>query len=803
MFSLKNKPRLKLPVKIVISVVLVQAFMLILIVINSVRLINTSHASIMEQYISETNQLLSVSLQPGLITHDVALINDVLSLLEKKNNLIYVSVYDYKGRLLAHHGEDSQASANQLKKYDTTFKEALNDNVFDIKHEINLYGQKLGYLYAGYSVAQIKEYSSKTTRQNTILAIVGLMLSILVSVFLGIVLTRNLNILEQGAHALERGQLDHRITLESNDEINDVAQSFNRLALHLQKTQTSLQEERIALEKEANRLETLLNGVNAVLLDVNPETNDFTYVSEGAHELLGFPVDKWLEANFWLKHIHPDEQGWVIKTIMQHNQQPGDYTLDYRMLNDHGDYIWVRSIHSIDFDANGNKQSRGIMLDITEQKKTEERIVYLAERDALTGLLNRRRFQEELENRIAYAKRFDQQGALLFIDLDEFKYINDTMGHQSGDDCLLTISRCLNKAIREIDVLARLGGDEFAVLLPRTNKEGAIKVAEHIIETLKKEVILPVELSMRISASIGITLFPEQGATPSELLAKADAAMYTAKRNGRNQVHMYQKHDTELVNMQNRVHWEDRINKALKENLFVLHYQPVIEISSGRIVHYEALLRMNDNGELVFPSAFLDTAERFNLIQDIDKWVLRKGIEAQANSRKNGEPISIAMNLSGRHFGHHEVMNLVQSTIQEFNADPTSIIFEVTETAAVENLNQARNFIESLRGLGCRFALDDFGMGYSSFHYLKNLPVDMIKIDGGFVRNLHLNEFDRIIVKAMSDLANGMNITTVAEFVENEEIRVLLDKLGVDYGQGYHLGMPDSRFVHEKKPVAS
>ncbi|MEJ2142825.1 MAG: EAL domain-containing protein, partial [Gammaproteobacteria bacterium] len=446
---------------------------------------------------------------------------------------------------------------------------------------------------------------------------------------------------------------------------------------------------------------------------------------------------------------------------------------------------------------------RGIMLDISEQKKSEERIIYLAERDALTGLLNRRRFQEELDNQIAYTKRFNQQGALLFIDLDEFKYINDTLGHQAGDDCLLTISRCISSAVREIDVLARLGGDEFAVLLTRADKESAVKVAEHLIKILQKEVVLPVESSMRISASIGITLFPTQGVSPSELLAKADAAMYTAKRNGRNQVHVYQENDTELVNMQNRVHWEDRIHKALEEDLFVLHYQPVIEINSGRIVHYEALLRMNDDGELIFPSAFLDTAERFNLIHEIDKWVLRKAIEAQANSIKTGQPVSIAINLSGRHFGHHEVMHLVQSAIKEYNADPASIIFEVTETAAVENINQARNFIESLRGLGCRFALDDFGIGYSSFHYLKNLPVDMIKIDGGFVRNLHLNEFDRIIVKAMSDLANGMNITTVAEFVENEEICVLLGKLGVDYGQGYHLGMPDPQFAHQTKQVIS
>ncbi|MGD8483597.1 MAG: bifunctional diguanylate cyclase/phosphodiesterase, partial [Thioalkalispiraceae bacterium] len=385
----------------------------------------------------------------------------------------------------------------------------------------------------------------------------------------------------------------------------------------------------------------------------------------------------------------------------------------------------------------------------------------------------------------------------------EFKYINDTLGHQTGDDCLLSVSHALSSAIREIDTLARLGGDEFAIILANASEQDAVQVAENLIITLLNKTILPVELSMRISASIGITLFPEHGITPSELLAKADAAMYTAKRNGRNQVHVYRSEDTELLNMQNKVHWEDRIRRALENDHFVLHYQPVINLASGEIAHYEALLRMDDNGELIFPGAFLDTAERFNLIQDIDKWVLLKAIEAQANSIKKGTSVSIAVNLSGRHFGHQDVMHLVENALEKFGADPAALIFEVTETAAVENFTQARRFIESLRSLGCRFALDDFGMGYSSFHYLKNLPVDMVKIDGSFVRNLHLNEFDRIIVKAMSDLASGMNIYTVAEFVENEEIRVLLEKLGVDYGQGYHLGMPDRLFAHEREVVLS
>ncbi|MGD8524944.1 MAG: EAL domain-containing protein [Thioalkalispiraceae bacterium] len=796
--------RIKLSTRIMLSVVIAQAIMLVLLVANSVRLINTSHAEIMEQYITESSQLLSLSLQPGLIAHDIALINDAISLLENKPNFAYLIVYDSQGNILSKKLSNNMRLENYLSRpQDQSFEDALTDNIYDIQHEIHLFGQHLGTLSIGYSLNKILEFSRQTRQQNTFLAIIGLLLSIIISIFLGLLLTRNLRTLEDGARALQSGQLDYRIKLDSNDEIGDVAQSFNQLAQHLQSTQKSLDTERAALETEANRLETLLNGVNAVLLEIDPDTHNFSYASEGSFELLGYQAEEWLQPGFWIQHIHPEDHNWVIKTIMQHNQQPGDYSIDYRMRHINGDYLWVRSIHTIELDEQGKKQSRALMLDITEQKKTEDHIVYLAERDALTGLFNRRRFQEELENRIAYSKRFNQQGALLFIDLDEFKYINDTLGHQTGDDCLLSVSHALSSAIREIDTLARLGGDEFAIILANASEQDAVQVAENLIITLLNKTILPVELSMRISASIGITLFPEHGITPSELLAKADAAMYTAKRNGRNQVHVYRSEDTELLNMQNKVHWEDRIRRALENDHFVLHYQPVINLASGEIAHYEALLRMDDNGELIFPGAFLDTAERFNLIQDIDKWVLLKAIEAQANSIKKGTSVSIAVNLSGRHFGHQDVMHLVENALEKFGADPAALIFEVTETAAVENFTQARRFIESLRSLGCRFALDDFGMGYSSFHYLKNLPVDMVKIDGSFVRNLHLNEFDRIIVKAMSDLASGMNIYTVAEFVENEEIRVLLEKLGVDYGQGYHLGMPDRLFAHEREVVLS
>jgi EAL domain-containing protein (putative c-di-GMP-specific phosphodiesterase class I) len=318
---------------------------------------------------------------------------------------------------------------------------------------------------------------------------------------------------------------------------------------------------------------------------------------------------------------------------------------------------------------------------------------------------------------------------------------------------------------------------------------------------LSQEMIECENKLIHISASIGIAFFPTQGYIASDLLAKADAAMYTAKNKGRSQYHIFSEDDDELWNMQAKIHWEERIRWALEHNRLVLHFQPVADLYTQDITHYEVLLRMRGrDDELISPPAFIDTAERFGLIRDIDRWVLRNAIKEQARRRDEGEVVTLAVNISGRHFGNSELMLLVKESMENYKTDPRNLIFEVTETAAVENLSQAREFIDSLRSLGCRFALDDFGIGFSSFHYLRNLPVDFVKIDGSFVRNLHHNAEDKIFVKAMVDLATGLGITCIAEFVENGEIVAVLKELGVELGQGYHIARPHADTLSQGLP---
>lgn len=767
--------KLRLSTRIIVAVVIIQALVLAAIIWNNIRLINASHKDLLQQSVAAETKLLSNSLAPGLAVNDRATLEDVLSMLTDKHNLAYIQVFNTKGDIMASLGQANNAT----------------HDIYDIVSDIYLAGQNLGHMKIGYSLHSVNKIAADTRNQSTVIGALGLLLSIIVTVILSLFITRNLRKLEEGANALTRGELHYRIAIDAHDEIGNVANSLDQLAAHLSTAQHQLNQKHAALQRETRYLQTLLNGIDAVVVEVKLPRYQFSYVSKEAENLLGYTTTQWLKPNFWQDHIYPEDHAWIEKAIEDNTQKPGSFTLDFRMLHEQGHMLWIRAINNVEINKNGHPIIRGLLIDIMEQKTAEERIIYLAEHDSLTGLINRRRFQEELERSIAYAQRYDQQGALLFIDLDQFKYINDTYGHQYGDEYLLDVSRRLAKVLRKTDILGRLGGDEFGIIIPSATAEETDTIANALLGTLSQETIEYEDKLIHISASIGVAFFPTQGTIANDLLAKADAAMYTAKNKGRSQYRTFSEDEDELWNMQAKIHWEEHIRWALENDRFLLHFQPVADLNQHTICHYEVLLRMRGKrDELITPAAFIDTAERFGLIRDIDRWVLHNAIKEQAKRRDNGEQVTLAINLSGRHFGSSEIMRLVKQSLETFNADPHSIIFEVTETAAVDNLAQAREFIDSLKTLGCRFALDDFGIGFSSFHYLRNLPVDFVKIDGSFVRNLHAEPEDRIFIKAMVDLANGLGITCIAEFVENQGIVDVLRELGVKYGQGYYIAEP-------------
>ena len=426
-----------------------------------------------------------------------------------------------------------------------------------------------------------------------------------------------------------------------------------------------------------------------------------------------------------------------------------------------------------------------IARDITERKRFEAQLKQLANNDPLTGLANRYRFEEELVAELANERRYGHGGAVLILDLDNFKYVNDGFGHGAGDEVLRRLAGLLRSRIRASDVLARLGGDEFAVLAREADEDQAHKLAQDLLEHVRSHTPQIAGRPLRMTISIGVALIDEHSGTAEELLADADVAMYQAKDAGRDRVSVLPTGDRRGASGGARRGWEHRIREALEEDRLVLHSQPILDLRSQEVSQCELLLRMQEPGGLVPPNAFLGDAERLGLIHEIDRWVVTRAIEMLAGP----STISLEVNLSGRSTGDEQLLKLIRGELENAGVDPSRLIFEITETAAIASIDEARAFAEALRDLGCRFALDDFGAGFGSFYYLKHIPVDFLKIDGDFVRSPR-SRADELVVESIVHMAKGLGKQTIAEFVEDEATLVTLRDQGVDFAQGFHIGRP-------------
>ena len=416
----------------------------------------------------------------------------------------------------------------------------------------------------------------------------------------------------------------------------------------------------------------------------------------------------------------------------------------------------------------------------------------LAATDPLTGVSNRRHFESELEHEVALPARDRRSSALLVLDLDNFKYVNDSHGHAVGDSVLIQVARMLRAGLRGVDVVSRLGGDEFAVLLRNVTCARAEAIARDLLDQVRGA-RFPVEggRQLQLSVSIGITTFDSTDRlTPAELLVNADIAMYDAKEAGRDRVALAAA-DVHQERVKSRQSWLDRIRDALERDLLELHAQPILNLATREITSHELLLRMrSDTGELIPPAAFLDIAERSGMIRDIDHWVIRTACNMIADAAADGQPLRLEVNVSGVSVSDPDFPALIEPHLLALGPLAKSLVIELTETAAIGNLANAIDFANSLARYGCQFALDDFGAGFGGFYYLKHLPCQFLKIDGEFIRALPSNPVDQVFVRAMVDLAHGLGKQTIAEFVEDEETLQLLTELGVDHAQGYHIGKP-------------
>ncbi len=549
-----------------------------------------------------------------------------------------------------------------------------------------------------------------------------------------------------------------------------------------------------ALVASEQRFKSAFESAAIGMIIVN-DARQIQHANQAFADMLGYAPDTM--AGMALREIsHPDDRETGL--YQYHELVAGQidrYQIEKRYVHRDGHPIWVLCHVSAVRDPAGSYQyAIGQIQDITEAHQLSKELSYQATHDSLTGLVNRREFEARIEYALEGTWRNGKEHAICYLDLDQFKVINDTCGHVAGDELLRQVANVLRAKVRASDTIARLGGDEFGLLMENCPLAQSQRVAESFRSAIEDFQFVWDDKRFRVGVSIGLVPINRDSASVTEVLQQADTACYAAKDLGRNRVHTFSRDDKELAKRHGEMQWVTKIQAALESDQFRLYVQPIVPVKGprDRYEHYEVLIRMIDSDGLeVPPGAFLPAAERYNLAARVDRWVVSHLLEwAAQNPQEFARFDMCSVNLSGLTLADESFLGYVIDLLRAARVPSSKICFEITETAVISNLSQASRFISTLKALGCLFALDDFGSGLSSFAYLKNLPVDYLKIDGMFVRDVHTDPLDRALVRSINDVGKVMGKKTIAEFVENDEIMAVLAEVGVDYAQGYGVGKP-------------
>lgn len=590
----------------------------------------------------------------------------------------------------------------------------------------------------------------------------------------------------------------------TNQSVSSISDRLNELKQYNEDINQVLARQMVTLGKERDQIRKVLDNTQAIIMTLTKE-GTIKSINRFGEKLTGFREHELIGKSFI--DLYPEKVPFALNDLQTMSAialgEQESFRHEARITCTDGKekiILWFHARLSPELNHDTPLLSTGI--DITENKQLEKNLSWLADHDSLTSLFNRRRFESELKDALDWSQRHQATAALLYIDLDNFKDVNDSCGHHAGDIILRNVANSLQKLTDEIDssahqVTARLGGDEFAIIVRNIDEEGIHILSRRILDALFQIRHNQSEIRFQLSCSIGVIMFPEEPCTLDEVLSNADFAMYQAKLLGRNQFYMFDPDDSYREQLHHRILWREKLEAALSEKRFVLHYQPILDISTRTISHYETLVRMIDEeGSIISPGLFINVAERLGLIQQLDHFILDSAIAKQGELQARGLDITLAINLSPRAFDNPDLINNIRSAINQFNARAENLIFEITETAAVTDMSAAEKIMTQIQHLGCRFALDDFGIGFSSFYYLRELPVDYVKIDGSFVNDLPNNSDNEVLVRALSEVAIGFNKLSVAEFVDSLQTLNILSEAKVNYAQGYFIGKPS-----EKIPV--
>ncbi len=799
--------------KLLLAAILVEVSMLGLLLANHLRLSREALIDQAQQRVAALNVLFNAALAAPLVQRDYATLHEILQEACKEAGVTHATLTDKQGVVIARAGGFVDATPQGPPPVSRLTPEGLRQSVIHLQVPITLANQEYGRLHYGLSTAFLTEAQQHLLRQGLLIAGTAVALSVALLTVMGWWLTRHLQALTLASRAVGEGQYTAHVAVHSNDEVGELAQAFNRMLdavaariedlaateENLRQALSSLsrseaEQRRLAQEagEERARLHALLSAMNLGILFVNPEGRVVyhnpafrrIWMVPETYQLVGQPVNEVL-AQSTSTLARPDHFSRHMLAVLETREL--SHSLEIPLADG-------RVITQLDYpvrDSEGRSIGQlWIYEDVTHERQTAQQIAYLAEHDSLTGLYNRHRFQQELERMLAECERSATQGALLFFDLDEFKVINDTFGHRAGDALLIRVAGEVNALVRRNETLARLGGDEFALLVPNAREQDVMQLAERIVRAVGAIPFRFEGQNLRLTSSLGIALYPTHGTDADTLIAHADAAMYQAKQAGKNTWRIYSPEQDATLAMVHHLTWNDRIDHALANGLLRLHFQGVYRTADGSLSHLEVLVRMLDeeNPErLILPGRFIPVAEKSRRILAIDRWVLAEAIRLLG---EHPEMPPLAVNISGRSFDDPSLPQYIADLLRSHGVAARRLMVELTETSAVTDLADAQRFIEALHTTGCQICLDDFGSGFSSFAYLKHLPVDTVKIDGMFIRNLPEDRDNQVFVKAIADVARGMGRITVAEFVENERCLELLRGYGVDLVQGYHLDTP-------------
>ena len=662
--------------------------------------------------------------------------------------------------------------------------------------------KQVGWVSVSLSRAALQTEQNRILFQSLFMVALGLVVTVVFALRMARTVTRPVLSLTRAVDKIKNGQLDHRVATLSGGEVGRLEDGINAMAAALQEArdkEKKRSEDALFLEKVRAQvtLESIGDGVITTdaegrIVYMNPVAEQFTeWKGDAARGKPLSEVFKIFDEDSNRLEEYPIHYCLQEGRVIRHDSH-------HLLMSHEGGKIEVQDSAAPIRDRDGVILGAVVVFhDVTEIQSMARRMAFLASHDPLTGLLNRREFETRLNQVLESAQAGQREYALLYLDLDQFKIVNDTCGHIAGDELLKQLANHMQKEIRASDVLARLGGDEFGVVLEDCSVDKAKQIADLLRQSVKDFRFLWESRTFEIGVSIGLVPISRDSGGITEVLSAADSACYVAKDHGRNRIHIYQPGDRAMAQRRGEMQWVHRLRQGLENNSFDLYCQAIVplgEEASPSARFYEILVRVQDE-DLVLPAAFIPAAERYHLMPSIDRWVIKTVFsmleEYQARSG-GGEPGSarFAINLSGQSLGDEKFLEFVMQQFAQHHISPASICFEITETAAIANLARARDFIARLKSMGCRFALDDFGSGLSSFGYLKSLSVDYLKIAGDFIEGMVEDPVDHAMVDAINQIGHVMGLTTIAESVENAPILNSIREMGVDYAQGLGIDIP-------------